>query len=133
METFRHLVFATDAWARRTILDEEQPFHPYGYPATGYPDESAEALGLVLAIEPEFQPLVDDVLAVRAERMATVGAILDDLTDDELDRSCERPPAPGYPSPHTVRQCLGVIMNEEVEHHRYATRDLAALESRHER
>lgn len=128
VETMRHLVFATDAWARRSILDEEQPFDPYGYPATGYPDESAEALGLLVALEPAVQPSLDEILAVRAERMAAIDTILSELTDDDLVRSCERPPAPGYPSPHTVRQCLGVVMNEEVEHHRYATRDLATLD-----
>src|ERR1700758_709066 len=27
-QTLRHLVFITDAWASRTILDEEMPYHP---------------------------------------------------------------------------------------------------------
>jgi hypothetical protein len=129
VETQRHLVFATDAWLRRTVLDEEFPFDPLGYPATGYPEESAAALGLLVAIEPEYQPGLDEILVVRAERMAAVSEVLDGLTDDDFPRSCERPPAPGYPSPHTVRQCLGVIVNEEVEHHRYATRDLSVIET----
>jgi hypothetical protein len=29
-----------------------------------------------------------------------------------------------------VGECLWVVMEEEVEHHRYATRDLTTLESR---
>lgn len=125
VETLRHLVFATDAWVRRAVLDEAEPFHPFGYPATGYPEESSERLGLAVAIDPSFQPSVDEILAVRADRIAGVSAVVAALADVDLDRSCERPPAPGYPSPHTVRQCLGVVMNEEVEHHRYAVRDLA--------
>ena len=127
VETMRHLVFATDAWLRRTVVDEEFPFDPLGYPATGYPVESAEALGLLVAIEPEYQPSLDEVMVVRSERMAMMRDVLAGVTDADLSRSCERPPAPGYPSPHTVRQCLGVIINEEIEHHRYAVRDLAAL------
>jgi hypothetical protein len=38
-------------------------------------------------------------------------------------------PAPGYPDrPRAVADCLRVILNEEVEHHRYLVRDLAVLE-----
>jgi len=32
IETLRHLVFATDAWAGRTILDEPMPYYPFGLP-----------------------------------------------------------------------------------------------------
>ena len=45
-ETLRHLVFATDAWAGRTILDRESPFHPLGLSHTEYPRDSAAAIGL---------------------------------------------------------------------------------------
>jgi hypothetical protein len=42
-----------------------------------------------------------------------------------------RSPAPGYPEePRVVGECLGVVMEEECEHHRFATRDLAVLEAR---
>lgn len=130
VETMRHLVFATDAWFLRAVLDEEFPFDPFGYPATGYPEENAAGLGLQVAADPLVQPTLDEIMAVRSDRMARVNAFVGELDDAMLDRSCESPPAPGYPSPHTVRQCLGVVMNEEVEHHRYASRDLAALEAR---
>lgn len=130
VETMRHLVFATDAWFLRAVLDDEFPFDPYGYPATGYPEESAARLGMLVALEPATQPTFDEIVIVRADRMARVGEFVTGLADADLDRMCDLPPAPGYPSPHTVRQCLGVVMNEEVEHHRYAVRDLAALEAR---
>ena len=52
------------------------------------------------------------------------------LTDDGLGRRCHRSPAPGYPDKErTVIGCLIVVMEEEIEHYRYATRDLAILES----
>ena len=65
------------------------------------------------------------------DRMALVRGIVDGLTDTELDRICTRTPAPGYPEEaRTVADCLGVVMQEECEHHRLAVRDLAALEAR---
>src|SRR5215471_7799275 len=127
VETLRHLVFATDAWASRTVLDEPMPYHRLGYPYTGYPASDAAALGLDLEARPSF----DEVLDVRADRMAVVHRIVDGLTDDELDRLCAPPPAPGYPDePRTVGRCLRVVMKEECEHRRYAVRDLAFLEAR---
>ena len=126
-ETLRHLVFATDAWASSTVLDDPTPFHPLGLTHTSYPRADAAAIGIELDARPSF----DEVLEVRADRLAVVRGIVDALTDDELERLCARPPAPGYPDePRTVGQCLRVVMDEECEHHRYAIRDLAVLEAR---
>lgn len=53
------------------------------------------------------------------------------LTEDDFGRPCPRPPAPGYPEEErTIAGCLAVVMDEEIEHYRYAVRDLAVLESR---
>jgi hypothetical protein len=47
------------------------------------------------------------------------------------ERMCARAPAPGYPDEtRSVGGCLGVVMEEECEHHRFALRDLAVLEAR---
>ena len=127
VETLRHLVFVTDAWARRTVLDEPTPYHRLGYPHASYPAADAGALGIDLDARPSF----DEVMEVRADRLAVIRRILDDVTDDELGRLCTRSPAPGYPDePRTVGRCLGVVMREECEHRRYAVRDLAVLETR---
>jgi DinB superfamily/Pentapeptide repeats (8 copies) len=127
VETQRHLVFCTDAWASRTVLDEPMPYDRLGYPYSSYPPANAAALGVDLEARPSF----DEIMDVRADRMAVVRRIVDGLTDDELERVCARPPAPGYPEePRTVAKCLRVIMQEECEHHRYAVRDLAVLEAR---
>jgi DinB superfamily/Pentapeptide repeats (8 copies) len=126
VETLRHLVFATDAWAGRTILDEPMPYHRLGLTHTSYPPSDAAALGIDLAARPSFA----EVLQVRAERMAMVRGIVEALTDAELDRICPRAPAPGYPEEsRTVGRCLRVVMNEECEHRRYAVRDLTVLEA----
>jgi uncharacterized damage-inducible protein DinB len=126
VETLRHLVFATDAWASRTVLDDPMPYHRLGYPHSAYPPADAAALGVDLEARPSF----DDVMEARTDRMAVVRGIVDGLTDDQLERLCMRPPAPGYPDePRRVGKCLQVVMQEECEHRRYAVRDLAVLEA----
>jgi hypothetical protein len=126
VETLRHLVFATDAWASRTILDEPMPFHRLGFTQTSYPPKDAAALGIDLDARPSFA----EVMQVRTDRMALVRGIVEALTDTELERMCQRAPAPGYPEePRSVGRCLSVVMNEECEHRRYAVRDLAVLEA----
>jgi len=125
-QTLRHLIFITDAWASRTVLDEEMPYHPIGLPQSWYPAADAAALGIDLAAEPGY----DEILAVRADRMAVIRRIVAGLTDEGLGRTCRRSPAPGYPDEErTVIDCLAVVMDEEIEHYRFAVRDLAVLES----
>lgn len=127
VETLRHLVFCTDAWASRTVLDQPMPYHRLGFTHTAYPPADAAALGIELAARPSYP----EVMAARADRMAVVRGILADLTDAELERSCARAPAPGYPEEsRTVGRCLRVVMTEECEHRRYAERDLAVLAAR---
>jgi hypothetical protein len=74
-----------------------------------------------------------EVMEVRGNRMALVRGIVDGLTDASLERACLRLPAPGfqdYPEEtRSVGRCLRVVMQEECEHHRYAVRDLMALEA----
>jgi hypothetical protein len=126
VETLRHLVFITDSWASRTVLDEPMPFHRLGLPQTAYAPADAAALGIDL----DARPSLSEVMTVRADRMARVRGIVDGLTDTDLGRMCTRAPAPGYPEEsRPVGECLGVVMEEECEHHRFAVRDLAVLES----
>jgi DinB superfamily/Pentapeptide repeats (9 copies) len=126
-QTLRHLVFITDVWASRTVLDEEMPYHPLGLPQSWYPAAAAAALGIDLTADPGYA----EILAARADRMAVMRRIVADLTDDGLGRRCRRSPAPGYPDEErTVIDCIGVVMDEEIEHYRFAARDLAVLEAR---
>jgi hypothetical protein len=126
-ETLRHLVFATDAWASRTVLDQPMPYHRLGLPQPSYPPADAAALGVDLDARPSFA----EVAEASADRMALMRGLVDGLTDVEFERVCTRTPAPGYPEePRTVGRCLRVVINEQVAHHRYAVRDLAVLEAR---
>ncbi len=126
VETLRHLVFCTDAWASRTILDDPRPYHRLGYTHSSYPPADAAALGIDLEAHPSFA----EVLVARVDRMAVIRRIVDGLTDAEVERVCLRTPAPGYPEePRTVGKCLSVVMGEEFDHAQYAIRDLRALEA----
>jgi len=126
-QTLRHLVFITDAWASRTVLDEERPYHPLGLPQSWYPPADAAALG----IDPAARPSYPEIMAARADRMAVMRRIAADLTDAGMGRLCQRSPAPGYPDEErSVIDCIGVVLDEEIEHYRFAVRDLAVLEAR---
>ena len=127
VETQRHLLFASDAWLGNAVLEEEAPYHALGFPAGGMPADAAASLGLTL----DATPTLDEVLAPRLLRMATMRRVVDGLTDAELDRTCGRKPADPYPDQeYVVRRCLKVVLKEEAEHHRYAVRDLTVLEAR---
>ena len=121
-QTVRHLILATDVWLRRAIQKIEQPFHPIGLAGPG-----AEGDGLDLSISLEVQPRYAEVLEVRAGRVAMVRDFLANVTSEELTVTCMNPWDPG--NPETTLSCLQVILEEEWEHHRYAVRDLAAMEA----
>ncbi len=79
-QTLRHLVFITDAWASRTVLDEPMPYHPIGLPQSWYPADDAAALGIDLTARPGYA----DILAARADRMSVMRKIVAGLTDAGL-------------------------------------------------
>jgi hypothetical protein len=119
-QTLRHLVMATDTWLGRAIQGLDQPFHPIGQPNIEY-----ETDGNDMTVFSTTQPGYDEVLAVRAERMTMVRDYIAHVTEDELATIRQNPWAPQYPE--TVLSCLHTILEEEWEHHRYATRDLNRL------
>jgi hypothetical protein len=127
VETMRHLVFIADSWASRSVLDQPKPYDRLALPQTAYAPADAARLGMDLDARPSYA----EVMKVRADRMALVRGILDDLTATEMKRICTRSPAPGYPEEErAVRDCLEVVMDEECDHYRFAVRDLAVLEAR---
>lgn len=126
IETLRHLVFATDAWVQRAILGEPSPWDPLDLPHDEMPDEPS------VPCDRDARPSLDEVLALRADRVATVRHVIADLTDEKLAGMTQPVLEPGYPAPESfpVRDCLHVILDEEWEHRLYAERDLDVLESR---
>jgi uncharacterized protein YjbI with pentapeptide repeats len=126
IETLRHLVFATDAWVKRAILGDPAPYDPLGLPHTEMEPDP------VVPNDPDARPSLDEILALRADRMTVVRNVLADLTDERLAGQTDPLPPPGYPAAgvYEVRRCLGAVLNEEWAHRVYAERDLAVLESR---
>jgi hypothetical protein len=123
VETLRHLVLATDCWLRRMVKGIERPCHPWGLAGSWLAEPASWGL------DPGASPSLDEILAVRRDRMNEVRQAIASITGDELLRVCQPPDSPGHPNrPHTVLECLHVILNEEWEHHRYAVRDLDSLE-----
>ena len=78
------------------------------------------------------RPSLDQVLALRADRMATVRQVLAGLTDAKLAGWTEPVTAPGYPASESfaVRRCLQAILTEEWEHRLFAERDFDVLDAR---
>ena len=126
IETLRHLVFATDAWVKRAILGEPSPYDALDLPH----DEMADSPNVPR--DRIARPSLDEVLALRADRMTTVRNVLAGLTDEKLAGMTAPVMEPGYPESQSfpVRRCLQAILNEEWEHRLYAERDLDLLESR---
>jgi DinB superfamily/Pentapeptide repeats (8 copies) len=123
IETLRHLAFATDAWVRRAIHGDPSPWHPLDLPWDEMPDTPG------VPRDRTARPTLDEVLALRHDRMATVRHLVDGLTDTALAADTTPVPGPGWPEPRSypVRECLLIVLNEEWQHRLFAERDLTAL------
>jgi DinB superfamily/Pentapeptide repeats (8 copies) len=126
IETLRHLVFATDAWVRRALLGDPSPWDQLDLPW----DEMPDMVGIPR--DRDARPTLAEVLALRADRMATMRRVVADLTDEQLAGSTAPVPEPGWPPSDSfpVRQVLATILDEEWWHRQYAERDLDALDTR---
>lgn len=120
-QTLRHLVMATDVWLRGAVLGVENPYHPIGQPNAEYATD-----GYDVSVFSTAAPAYEEVLAVRAERVAMVRDHLAVVTSDDLAAVRRNWWAPDRET--TVLACLHTILNEEWEHHRFAVRDLDAIE-----
>ena len=106
VETLRHLVFVHDSWFRRCVLGLTEPFTAMGLASPFVPGQ--EELGL----DQSTRTGLDEVLIVRDRQ----------VPDDDR--------WPPYAKGRRVQQCLGTVLNEEWEHHRFCVRDLDKLSRR---
>jgi hypothetical protein len=113
VQTLRHLVFATDKWFTVPVLGGG--FAPVGMPNSG------SVGGDWPGLDPSSTPSTDEVLAVRRARVSALSSHLDTLTDEALDATV----VVLENGPHTVRDCLLTVIEEEFWHLRYADRDLS--------
>src|SRR5262249_15889798 len=118
-ETLRHLVFVTDSWIARIMLERPSPHEPMGLPPDFVTD--ADELG----IDTDAAPTLEEVLAARATRVPFVRDVLAGIDVAELDRPCS-----AFDGRFTVLGTIQVVIFEEWAHHQYITRDLAVLTSR---
>jgi hypothetical protein len=123
IETLRHLVFATDSWIRRAILGDPSPWHALALPWDEMPDVDG------VPRDRDARPSLDEVLALRSERMSTMATVVVDLTDEQLASMTTPVAGAGWPPPVSfpVREVLMIIVNEEWWHRQFAERDLARL------
>lgn len=120
-QTLRHLVMATDTWLRGTVLGVVKPYHPIGQPHSEYATD-----GYDVSVFSADTPAYEDVVDARAGRVAMVQDFLATVTPEVLDETHSNPWAQDRRV--TTRACLHVILDEEWSHHRYAVRDLDAIE-----
>jgi len=124
IETLRHLAFATDSWIGRVILGDPTPWHPLDLPWDEMPDTDG------IPRDRDVRPSLDEVLALRTERMAMVAGVLADLTDEQLASTTEPVVlGPGWPrrEAYPVKHVLEIVLKEEWWHNQFAERDLATL------
>ena len=127
VETLRHLVFVHDSWFRRCVLGLTEPFTAMGLASPFVPDQ--EELGL----DQSARPGLDEVLIVRDRQASEVEALLAEVTPERLAKPAPVPDDdrwPPYAKGRRVQQCLGTVLNEEWEHHRFCVRDLDKLSRR---
>ncbi|NYJ75585.1 DinB family protein [Allobranchiibius huperziae] len=126
IETLRHLVFVVDGWAKHAVLHDPSPFDPLGLPHDEHdPNDHG------VPNDRTARPTLEQLLALRADRMAEMRALFAGLTDEHLASDTDVT-GPGYPPPgrYEVRRCLRAVIHEEWEHRLIAERDLRVLLSR---
>ena len=111
LETVRHLIFVTDSWIADRVLGRSD-YHPVGQPPSFVTDPGSYGLDV------GTDATLAEVMAVREDRMATVRALVERLTDDELEQPRDD---------ETVRSCLWTVLDEEWHHNWFANRDLDVL------
>jgi hypothetical protein len=104
------------------VRGDGRPFHPWGVPFTDLADFVADGPSAI-GIDTDARPSYAEVLDVRAERVADVRQFLTEVSPERLSEECEGPIWMGGQRLSALR-CLRVILNEEIEHHRFAERDL---------
>ena len=121
LQTLRHLVFVHDSWFRRCCLGSTALFTPIGIGPSLEPYRQAHGL------DASLMPSLDEVVAVRRAQAAELESWLESVTSEQLAGAAPVPDDdvwPPYARGRTVRQCLGTVLNEQWEHHRFTVRDL---------
>ncbi len=103
-----------------------RPYHPLGLAHSEMPADTP-----AVPHDADARPTLDEILAVRADRMATVARVIgEEPSDEPLEEMAQPVLEPGYPAPdsYAVRRCLSAVVSEEWLHREYAERDPLVLE-----
>ena len=83
-------------------------------------------------LDPSADPSSTRCVAVRDEQAAELEAWLATVTPEQLAEPAPIPDDdmwPPYARGRSVRQCLGTVLNENVEHHGFCVRDLDLIDA----
>ncbi|SDL41211.1 DinB family protein [Tessaracoccus oleiagri] len=122
LQSLRHVSFVVAAWIEHAAMGRPAPWHPLDLPWDSAPEMEG------FTPDRDARPSLDEVLIPFRERQRTVRHFLQDLSDDDLERTVTTdgtswPRVEDFP----VRGCIFVTVTETYEHHQFATRDLAIL------
>lgn len=109
VQTLRHLLYATDSWVNRVLLGDPRPWHPLDLPFDELDPHPQ------VPWDRDARPSLDEVLTLRADRMATVRRVMKGLTDERVDEETEPVQGPSWPPARAfpVREPLLTVLNEE--------------------
>ena len=96
-QTLRHLVMATDKWLRGAVLGIDKPYHPAGEPNVEYGTD-----GLDMSVFQKTKPSYDEVLEVRAGRVAMVRDFIAGTTAEQLQATTRHRTNRASPSPRST-------------------------------
>ena len=82
VETLRHLIFATDCWLRRMVLQMPHPYQLWRLAGTWLSDPAS------LGVDAAASPSLKQAVRVRRQRRAELAQIFATLTADQLERIC---------------------------------------------
>jgi DinB superfamily len=105
------------------LLGDPNPWHAFDLPFTEISEDAQ------VPDDRTARPSLDEVLALRAERIEMVRTVVAGLTDESMNERTTPVDAPGWPDAMScaVYDCLLCILNEEWQHRLYAERDLDLL------
>lgn len=123
IQTLRHLCYATDLWVFAVVQGVPDPYDAVDLPFDGY-----ERFPNGIVYERDARPSLEDVLAVRGDRVARVRSFLAELTQERIESTVDFE-STGWPFVESFRvgECLATVVNEEWHHRNFAERDLDRL------
>ena len=122
VRTLRHVIYAIDTWVGRVVLDESARSTRGASPSASTPTPSSTSPWTSTPSRPSTRCCWST-----PSGWASVRDLLAGLSNTDLDRVCT-PDDTTHPSePHTVRECVLVVVEEGWWHNGFANRDLDAL------